>query len=85
MMREVRIVPELIPIPDRLEILTKVAEREIQSLLKPVKVDELSELRRALEIASEKNVCPRLHAPKQTGCFRIEFFPGNTRHYQLTN
>ncbi len=48
-------------------------------------VDELSELRRALEIASEKNVCPRLHAPKQTGCFRIEFFSGNTRHYQLTN
>src|SRR6266568_3177061 len=47
-------------------------------------VDELSKLRRALEIASEENVCPRLHAPKQTGCFRIEFFSGNTRHDQLT-
>ena len=41
-------------------------------------VDELSELRPALEIASEENVCPSLHAPKQTGCFRIEFFSGNT-------
>jgi hypothetical protein len=48
-------------------------------------VDEPSELRRALEIASEENVCPRLHTPKQTGCFRIEFFSWNTRHYQLTN
>src|SRR5712691_7358922 len=48
-------------------------------------VDELSELRRALEIASEENECPGLHAPKQPGCFRIEFFSGNTRHYQLTN
>jgi len=48
-------------------------------------VDQLSELRPALEIASKKNVCPRLYAPKQTGCFRIEFFSGNTRHYQLTN
>src|SRR5438874_7988084 len=27
-------------------------------------VDELSKLRPTLEIASEKNVCPRLHAPK---------------------
>src|SRR6476620_182766 len=48
-------------------------------------VDELSELRPTLEIASEENVCPRLHAPKQTGCFPIELFSGNTRHYQLTN
>ena len=47
-------------------------------------VDELSELRRALEVASEENECPRLHAPKQTGCFRIESFSGNTRHDQLT-
>src|SRR5882757_4292110 len=47
-------------------------------------VDELSELRRALEVASEENECSRLHAPKQAGCFRIEFFPGNTRHDQLT-
>src|SRR4051794_5878991 len=30
-------------------------------------IDELSELRRALEIASEENVCTRLHAAKQTG------------------
>jgi hypothetical protein len=44
-------------------------------------VDELSKLRPALEIASEKNVCARLDAPKQTGCFRIEFFSGNSRHY----
>src|SRR5512132_1938260 len=48
-------------------------------------VDELSELRRALEVSSEENECRRLHAPKQTGCFRIKFFSGNTRHYQLTN
>src|SRR5439155_12210863 len=48
-------------------------------------VDELSQLCPTLEIASEKNVCPRLHAPKQPGCFRIESFSGNTRHYQLTN
>src|SRR6478672_7993349 len=48
-------------------------------------VGELSELRPALEIASEEYVCSGLHAPKQTGCFRIEFFSGNTRHYQLTN
>ena len=48
-------------------------------------VDELSELRRTPEIASEENVRPGLHAPKQTSCFRIEFLSGNTRHYQLTN
>jgi hypothetical protein len=48
-------------------------------------VDELSELRPALEIASEQNVSPGLHAPKQTGRFGIEFSAGNTRHYQLTN
>ena len=48
-------------------------------------VDELSELRRALEVASEENECSRLHASEQPGCFRIEFFSGNTRHYQLTN
>jgi len=48
-------------------------------------VDEPSELRRALKIAAEENVCPGLHAPKQMGRFSIEFFPGNTRHYQLTN
>jgi hypothetical protein len=47
-------------------------------------VDELSELRRALEIASEDNVCPRLHAPKQPGCFRTQFFSGDTGHNQLT-
>src|SRR5215831_13876464 len=43
-------------------------------------VDELSELRRVSEIASEENVCPGLHPPKQAGRFRIEFFAGNTRH-----
>src|SRR5438874_235132 len=48
-------------------------------------VDELLELRRTLEIASEKNECPRLHATKQPSCFRIEFFSGNTGHDQLTN
>src|SRR5262245_14069316 len=45
-------------------------------------VDELSQLRRAFEIAAKKNVCPRLHTLKQTGCFRIKFFSGNTRHDQ---
>src|SRR5882724_10220442 len=35
-------------------------------------VDELSELRPILEIASEENVCPGLHASKQPGCFRTE-------------
>src|SRR5215208_2657625 len=39
-------------------------------------VDELPELRRAREIASKENVCTRLYAPTQTGCFRIEFFAG---------
>src|SRR5215469_10117425 len=29
-------------------------------------IDKLSQLRRALEVASKQNVCPRLHAPKQT-------------------
>src|SRR4030095_4125479 len=48
-------------------------------------VDELSELRPALEGASEENECSGLHASEQPGCFRIEFFPGNPRHYQLTN
>ena len=48
-------------------------------------VDELSELRCVREIASEENVCPRLDASKQTSCFRIKFFSGNTGHYQLTN
>src|SRR5712691_5531794 len=38
-------------------------------------VDELSELRPALEIASEENECSRLHASEQPGCFHIEFFP----------
>jgi hypothetical protein len=46
-------------------------------------IDELSQLRRALEIAAKKNLRSRLHAPKQTGCFRVEFFSGNTRHNQL--
>src|SRR4029453_13239023 len=36
-------------------------------------VHKLSELRRALEIASENNERPRLHAPKQARCFPIEF------------
>src|SRR5262249_1001589 len=51
----------------------------------PQIIDELSELRCTLDVASEENVCPGLHAPKQTSCFPIEFLSGNTRHYQLTN
>src|SRR5262249_6233776 len=47
-------------------------------------VDELAELRRALEVAPKENECPRWPPPKQPSCFRIEFFPGNTRHDQLT-
>jgi hypothetical protein len=47
-------------------------------------IDELSKLRCALDIASEKNERPGLHAPKQAGGFRIEFFARNTGHDQLT-
>jgi hypothetical protein len=47
-------------------------------------INEPSELRSALEIASENNVCPGLDAPKQTRRFGIEFLPRNTRHDQLT-
>src|SRR5262245_45835718 len=47
-------------------------------------VDKLSELGRAVQTASEKNICPRLYPLKQTRCFCIEFFSGNTRHDQLT-
>ena len=47
-------------------------------------IDELSELCRALEVASEQNECPRLHVTKQPGCFRIEFFSWHASHDQLT-
>src|ERR1700756_3659030 len=40
-------------------------------------VDELSELRRTLGVAAKDNECPRLHPPKQPGCFHIEFFSGH--------
>lgn len=36
LMRQLKINPELIAIPDRIEILKRVAEREVQSLLKPI-------------------------------------------------
>ena len=38
-------------------------------------VDQFAQLRRALDVAPEKNEAAGLHAPKQCGRFGIELFP----------
>src|SRR6266404_475207 len=47
-------------------------------------IDKLSELRRTLDVACEKNKGTRLDASKQGGRFRIDFLARHTGHDQLT-
>src|SRR5205085_12197286 len=47
-------------------------------------IDQLSQLRRAFDIAAEKNKPTGLNSSKERGRVRIEFFAGNTGEYQLT-
>jgi hypothetical protein len=47
-------------------------------------VDQLPELRSALDVAPEKDEPARLNPPKQCRRFRIQFVPGNTSENQLT-
>src|SRR5436305_3471124 len=46
-------------------------------------VDQLSQLRRALNVAPKKNESARLHAPKHFRARRVEFLPGNAAKYEL--
>src|SRR5207247_3343895 len=47
-------------------------------------VDQLSQLRRAFDVAPEQNEAARLHAPKHFRAGGVEFFAGNAAEYQLT-
>ena len=46
-------------------------------------VDQLSQLRRALDVAPENDVSARLHAAKKSGRFAIEFFARDAGQDQL--
>ena len=47
-------------------------------------VDQFSQLRRAFDVATEKDVAARLHFAEEGGGGGIKFFPGNSGEDQLT-
>ena len=74
---------------ERVEIATASAVPQLDSdfesgLPERAEIDQLAQLRRALDVAPEQDETTRLYAPKQFHGFRVEFFTRNAREDELT-